>query len=66
MRAGVTNAQAVHFADELRLGLRGPVRRVLAPRGVKVGQALCATPGAICCWRSTRWRARCAGLGWSA
>ena len=26
------------FADELRLGLRGQVRRVLAPRGVKVIQ----------------------------
>ncbi len=39
-RAGVSATQAVHFADELRLGLRGPVRRVLAPRGVKVRQAL--------------------------
>lgn len=34
------SAQAVHFADELRLGLRGQVRRVLAPGGVKVRQAL--------------------------
>ena len=29
----------VAFADELRLGLRGVVRRVWAPRGVKVRQA---------------------------
>lgn len=36
----MSNAQAVHFADELRLGLRGQVRRVLAPGGVKVQQAL--------------------------
>ena len=34
MRAG----QAVAFADELRLGLLGRVRRVWAPRGVKVRQ----------------------------
>ncbi len=31
---------AGRFADELRLGLRGQVRRVLAPRGVKVVQPL--------------------------
>ena len=30
----------VHLSDELRLGLRGQVRRVLAPRGVKVVQPL--------------------------
>lgn len=30
----------VRCADELRLGLRGQVRRVLAPRGVKVRQRL--------------------------
>lgn len=30
--------EAVHFPDEMRLGLRGAVRRVLAPRGVKVVQ----------------------------
>lgn len=36
----MSNAQTVQFADELRLGLRGQVRRVLAPRGVKVPQAL--------------------------
>lgn len=30
----------MHFSDELRLGLRGRVRRVLAPRGVKVVQRL--------------------------
>ena len=29
---------AVPHADELRLGLRGQVRRVLAPRGVKPAQ----------------------------
>jgi hypothetical protein len=30
----------VRFADELRLGLRGVVRRVWAPRGVKIVQPL--------------------------
>ncbi len=33
--AGVGRGGAVLHADELRLGLRGQVRRVLAPRGVK-------------------------------
>jgi hypothetical protein len=36
--AGLDRDAGVHFADELRLGLRGQVRRVLAPRGVKVVQ----------------------------
>ena len=36
--AGVTQGQAVQFADELRLGLHGRTRRVLAPKGVKVVQ----------------------------
>ena len=36
----MTQGQAVHLADELRLGLRGQVRRVLAPRGVKVRQVV--------------------------
>ncbi len=30
----------MYFPDEMRLGLRGQVRRVLAPRGVKVVQAV--------------------------
>lgn len=38
--AGVTRGAALLQADELRLGLRGQVRRVLAPRGVKVVQRL--------------------------
>ena len=38
--AGVTRDAGVAYADELRLGLRGQVRRVLAPRGVKVVQRL--------------------------
>jgi DDE superfamily endonuclease len=38
--AGVTRGAGVVLADELRLGLRGQVRRVLAPRGVKVSQRL--------------------------
>jgi len=38
--AGVTRDAGVLCADELRLGLRGQVRRVLAPRGVKVRQRL--------------------------
>lgn len=38
--AGVGNDDTVLFTDELRLGLRGQVRRVLAPRGVKVVQRL--------------------------
>ena len=33
--AGLSRGDAVLHADELRLGLRGQVRRVLAPRGVK-------------------------------
>jgi hypothetical protein len=38
--AGVTRDAGVLYADELRLGLRGQVRRVLAPRGVAVRQRL--------------------------
>lgn len=38
--AGVTRDADVLCADELRLGLRGQVRRVLAPRGVDVRQRL--------------------------
>ena len=38
--AGVGRDTGVVLADELRLGLRGQVRRVLAPRGVKVIQRL--------------------------
>jgi hypothetical protein len=36
----VSRGAAVLHADELRLGLRGQVRRVLAPRGVKPVQRL--------------------------
>lgn len=39
-RQGVHHGEGVHLSDELRLGLRGQVRRVLAPRGVKVVQPL--------------------------
>jgi hypothetical protein len=38
--AGVPRGAGVHLADELRLGLRGQVRRVLAPRGVPIAQRL--------------------------
>ena len=38
--AGVARDAGVTYADELRLGLRGQVRRVLAPRGVDVRQRL--------------------------
>ena len=38
--AGVTRDAGVLLADELRLGLRGQVRRVLAPRGQPVTQRL--------------------------
>ena len=38
--AGVTRDAGVLLADELRLGLRGQVRRVLAPPGVDVRQRL--------------------------
>ena len=38
--AGIAVAPGVHWADELRLGLRGLVRRVWAPRGVKIVQPL--------------------------
>jgi hypothetical protein len=37
--AGVTTTAGLAWADEMRLGLRGLVRRVWAPRGVKVRQA---------------------------
>ena len=36
----MTAADAVAHADEMRVGLRGQVRRVWAPRGVKVRQAV--------------------------
>jgi transposase len=35
----VTSAAGLAWADEMRVGLRGLVRRVWAPRGVKVRQA---------------------------
>jgi hypothetical protein len=38
--AGVPRDASIVLADELRLGLRGQVRRVLAPRGIKVVQRL--------------------------
>jgi DDE superfamily endonuclease len=38
--AGVARGAGIVLADELRLGLRGQVRRVLAPRRVKVAQRL--------------------------
>lgn len=38
--AGLHHGDEVHLADELRVGLRSQVRRVLAPRGVKVTQTL--------------------------
>src|SRR3712207_18227 len=38
--AGVARDAGIVAADELRLGLRGQVRKVLAPRGVKVVQRL--------------------------
>jgi len=38
--AGVGPGEEVRFADELRLGLRGRTRRVLAKRGVKPVQRL--------------------------
>jgi hypothetical protein len=36
--AGIQDGEQVRFLDELRLGLHGRTRRVLAPRGVKVVQ----------------------------
>ena len=38
--AGVRSGQTIGFGDEMRLGLVGTVRRVWAPRGVKVTQAV--------------------------
>lgn len=38
--AGLTAGSVVGWADEMRVGLRGMVRRVWAPRGVKVRQRL--------------------------
>lgn len=40
VEAGVPRDAGILLADEMRLGLRGQVRRVLAPRGVKVHQRL--------------------------
>ncbi len=40
VEAGVTRDASVLLTDERRLGRRGQVRRVLAPRGVKVTQRL--------------------------
>jgi hypothetical protein len=40
VEAGVSRDAGVLCADELRLGLRGQTRRVLAPRGVNVTQRL--------------------------
>jgi hypothetical protein len=39
----VTADAAVAWADEMRLGLRGVIRRVWAPRGVKIVQPLALT-----------------------
>jgi hypothetical protein len=39
-REEVHHGDEVHLSDELRLGLRGQVRRVIAPKGVKVVQPL--------------------------
>ena len=36
--AGIRDVSGLGFSDELRLGLRGLVRRVWAPRGVKIVQ----------------------------
>lgn len=38
--AGATGSQGVYWADEMRVGLIGQVRRVWAPSGVKVEQAV--------------------------
>jgi hypothetical protein len=37
---GLTRASRIGFADEMRLGLRGTIRRVWGRRGVKVRQRL--------------------------
>ena len=37
-QAGIPRPEQVEFSDELRLGLHGRTRRVLAPRGVKIVQ----------------------------
>lgn len=39
-QAGVTDIEGLYWADEMRVGLIGQVRRVWAPRGVKVEQLL--------------------------
>jgi hypothetical protein len=39
-RAGLDSGQAAWHSDEMRLGLRGQSRKVLAPKGVKVVQRL--------------------------
>jgi hypothetical protein len=37
---GVGDGAAVECSDELRLGLHGRTRRVLAPKGIKIVQRL--------------------------
>ena len=39
-QAEISRGESIEFSDELRLGLHGRTRRVLAPRGVKVVQPL--------------------------
>ena len=39
-QAGITGGALVEFSDELRFGLHGRTRRVLAPRGVKIVQPI--------------------------
>jgi len=39
-QAGASGSQGVYWADEMRIGLIGQARRVWAPRGVKVEQAV--------------------------
>ena len=51
-RAGVTPETLIGFADEMRVGLRGMVRRVWGVRGLKVVQRLQSTCTSIstCSW----------------
>ena len=38
--AGLRSGEGIYASDEMRVRLRGMVRRVLAPKGVKVVQPL--------------------------
>ena len=62
--AGVTKETALGFADEMRVGLRGMVRRVWGRRGVKcVSECRRCTSGGTCSVWWTDAEGSCCGTG---